>query len=201
VPALAAQLAHQDGILEVWFHDTALTEMVAYSYQIRLVLLNPLFGEVKEVKDAKDADRLQLATPWSEWSDPVRVKRPTEFLLTGAMPGRSVYVKVFTQIWGQAREKMYAIHPGDPIGRKEEEVIWTLRGEEKKVTVDYGTGAVAVDIGQRKVRIPNSSIDKPTAELLYLDADGKLRSRTLFEDERKLRKLRPPSPAPMVAPP
>lgn len=199
VPPLAEQLSHEDGILEVWFHDTALTEMVTYSYQIRLVLLNPLFGQVKDVKKAGDADQLQLMTPWSKWSEPVKVKRPTEFLLAGAMPGDSVYVKVITQKWGQSVEHPFTIRPGDPIGAEAEKPLVPPDAEEEKnVKVDFSTGAVAVAVGERRVRVPNSGFVKSTPELLYLDADGNLRSRTLLEDERKLRRLRTAAAAVVV---
>jgi len=200
VAPLADQLSHDKGILEAWFHDTTLTVMETYSYQVRLVLFNPLFGMVKEVKKEQDANELALLTGWSEWSEPVKVKQPTDFWLVGAGLGDSVYVRVSTERWGHRVERPFTIRRGDPIGQEVVMKLRRLTGGEEDTPVSFKTGAVAVDFNfSRKVRVPNSSIVNTTVELLYLDADGQLRSRTLFEDQRKRREPALPALRPEVA--
>jgi len=185
VPDLEAQLNHPQGILEIWAHDTALDEAVEYSYRVRLVLLNPLFGKLKGVEKPADANKLQLTTPWSEWSEPVLVKRAAQFFLTGTNPQQEmVAVRVYTQKWGQVVAENFNVRRGEPIGRKVTKRLETFGGELRETEVNFETGAVAVDFDfARRVRVPNSSIVRSTTEMVYLDAEGRLRSRTLFADQ------------------
>jgi hypothetical protein len=102
------------------------------------------------------------------------------------MPPDSVYVTVSTVRWGHLLDKKFTVRRGDPIGAEVEMTLERPSGKREKTKVDFKTGAVAVDFEfNRKIRVPNSTIVNTTTELLYLDAEGTLRCRTLFEDQRK----------------
>ncbi len=191
VPSLEEQLRNPAGILEVWFHDqTGLEEGLSYSYSFRLVVVNPVVGRFNLVKDKKDAEVVTLSTPWSDWSEPVPVKRPTEFFLVGHAPQiGTVEIDVFTQRWGQRVKSRFTVAAGEPIGADVPvELVRLDTGKPEKITVSFKTGAVAVDFDfNRKQRIPGTSFYRTTTEMLYLDARGDLRTRTEFEDKNSPR--------------
>ena len=186
VPSLQEQLSHAKGILEVWVHDTDLTEGRTYAYRVRLVLYNPLFGQFRVVpKDKQDqAKQVAVKTPWSAWSEPVAVKRGTEFFLTGRFLNQGGNVKVFTHKWGQWVEQSFRVEPGDPIGRVVSKKLRRLdTGLVETTEVDFRTGAIAVDFEfDRKKIVGKAGFTRETMVMLYQDADGKLRSRVDYED-------------------
>jgi len=185
VPDFSEQLAHEEGILELWFHDTSLSEGSTYSYRVRLVLLNPLFGWFAAAADEADAKKLKLPTPWSEWSDPITVSRPTEFFLVGQFAAwEQVYVDVFTLKWGQRIKERFSIRRGEPIGGVVKKELLGWSDELRLTEVDFTTGAIAVDFDFNK-RLParGPGFSNVTTEMLYLDAEGKLSVRTEAEDK------------------
>lgn len=189
VPTFQQQLDNPAGIVEVWFHDTRLDECVTYSYRVRLVVINPLLGLYGVVGDKADAEKVKLSTAWSAWSDPVTVERPTEFFVAEAGGGGMVPVDVFTMKWGQRVKQNFTIRQGEPIGGKATVKLWKLGEQESvDVEVDFATGAIAVDLAFGKKRpVPNSVIASSTTELLYLDVDGQLRTRTALADRESAR--------------
>jgi hypothetical protein len=184
---LAQQIEHPDGIMEVWFHDTGnLVEGQSYRYRYRVVLLNPLALRFRDVANEADAKVLTLTTEWSPWSDAQTVHRPTRFFVVGHSPQTQIVgVEVFTQKWGQRVHWRFNVARGEPIGSSVTMDMLPLVGEKvEAVSVDFSTGAVAVDFDfEKRVRRPNTQVELPTAEMLYLDADGRLRTRTQSEDE------------------
>ncbi len=189
MPTFQQQLDDPAGIVEVWFHDTKLRECVTYSYRVRLVMINPLFGLFGVVADKTDAAAVTLATAWSVWSEPVTVKRPTEFFVAEAGGGGMVPVDVFTMKWGQRVKQNFTVRQGEPIGGKATVKLWKLGEQELvDVEVDFATGAIAVDLAFGKKRpVPNSVIASSTTELLYLNVDGQLRTRTALADRESER--------------
>ncbi len=191
IPTFQEQLDNPAGILEVWFHDTGLTEGMVYSYRLRLVLVNPLLGRFKDVADKADAVVQTLKTPWSDWSESVEVKRPTEFFLVGsASHNKTVVVEVFTQRWGQRVSERFPVGRGEPIGGNvTKELLRLGTGEPVKTVVSFKTGAIAVSFNfQKRHRVPGTDFFRTTTtEMLYLDAGEKLRTRTQFADESSQR--------------
>ncbi len=193
IPTLQEQLDNPAGILEVWFHDTNLTEGMTYRYQLRLVLINPLLGRFKDVANKDDAKIKFVRTPWSQWSEPVSVKRPTEFFLVGSAPQMgTVTLEVFTQQWGQWISHSFRIGQGEPIGEEvRKELLRLGGGEQEETLVNFKTGAIAVSFNfKKKQRIPGTNFFRTTTELLYLDADGKLRTRTQDDSSQRYKDLR-----------
>jgi len=181
------------GILEVWFHDTNLKEGMTYSYQLRLVLVNPLLGRFQDVANKDDAKVKFVRTPWSQWSDPVSVKRPTEFFLVGSAPPMgTVTVEVFTQQWGQWVSHRFRIGQGQPIGEEVRKKLLRLDGDDQKETlVNFKTGAITVSFNfKKRQQIPGTDFFRTTTELLYLDARGKLRTRTQDDLLQRCKELR-----------
>ncbi len=194
VPSLTDQLSSAQGILELWFHDTGLQEGMTYSYRVRLVVVNPLFGHPRDVKDEADAKKLKLALNWSKWSEPVTAKRPTEFFLTGAFRGgQEVYAEIFTKKGVQTVKKQFSLRRGEPIGAPVKMDVMNLTGQIENVEVDFTTGAVAVDFDfDKKIPNPKTGMSQTTIEVLYLDENGQLRCKTMADDKdsKRLDELR-----------
>jgi len=190
VPSLAEQLSSEEGILELWFHDTALSEGVTYSYRVRLVLLNPLFERFEEVAKRVEAETVTLLTPWSEWSEPVTAKYPTEFYVVGDFPAKQeVYVEVFTLKWGQRIQHRFNVRRGEPIGAEVKKELLAWNGQFQTANVDFHTRAIVVDLDfTKKVRQPKTNTTRDTTEMLYLGAEGKLGTRTVLEDQASERR-------------
>lgn len=191
IPTLQEQLDNPAGIIEAWFHDTGLTEGMTYSYSFRLVLINPLLGRFKDVANKDDAGVQTLKTPWSDWSKSVKVERPAEFFLVGsAQQMGTVEVEVFTQRWGQRVNHRFRVGLGEPIGGDvNKDMLQLGDGKPTSTVVSFRTGDIAVSFDfEKKHRVPGTDFFRTTTtELLYLDADGKLRTRTRFADESSSR--------------
>ncbi len=190
IPLLEKQLSNPAGIVEVWFHDTNLEEGMTYSYRLRVVLVNPLLGWSSDVIDKDEAKVIALKTPWSDWSGQVDVRRPTEFFVVGyAKQMKTVEIEVFTQQWGQRIKHRFKIHKGEPIGGDvAKELVQLDSGEVQSKVVSFKTGAIAVDFDfGKKVRVKGMNYSPSTMELLYLDAQGKLCTRTEIEDMKSPR--------------
>jgi hypothetical protein len=198
VPSLSAQMA--GGTILVWFHDHSLVGGRAYRYRLRLVLLNPLLMRTGDVKKGheEDARKPTMATPWSPWSDAVRVAQAHRFFVTGAAANLgNVRVSVFSRKLGQRVTSSFNIRPGEPIGGTEElSVVNPITGQVEKKQTDFSTGAVAVELDfGKEVPIRGGAVRAArtkTVEMLYLDAEGRLQSRLRSIDEvsSEYRKLR-----------
>jgi hypothetical protein len=176
VPTLRVQL--DAGKMEIWFHDMAgLKDGGTYSYRLRVAMYNPLFGQACAAPDA--IRMLSLVSPWSQWSQPVMVESPTRFFLAGAFPNDYVVVRVETLRNGRRVSQDFKVRRGDPIGG-----VTKIEVDKQPVTVDFSTGATAVDLDfQRRLRLGGMAAGT-TIELLYMDAAGKLRSRLLAEEPK-----------------
>jgi hypothetical protein len=182
VPPLREQ---QDvGKVLVWFHDTVLEEMKVYRYRVQLELVNPLLTWVDQTRTPEDAKTATIKTPWSGWSKEVSVPKSTAFFLTGADPHRGeARVTVFTRSLGEPVRGEFYVKPGDPIGKeKQMEVMNPVEGMATPQTVNFFTGAIAVDFDfDKSVVIYN--LRRSTVEMFYLDEKGILKSRIHSADE------------------
>jgi hypothetical protein len=178
------------------FHDNTLKVGVPYRYRVRVVFANPLQTQDAVQNRALDSFPKEIVSGWSEWSDPVVVQNPTQFFLTPrkALEGGRPQVTVFTQKMGQVVYKAFDVEPGGPIGGVEK-VLVAMAGNTP-VAVDFSTGCVVVIFEDRK--IPGRGLgggpapETTTPAMLYLDAKGRLRWRTLAEDQNsaEYKKLR-----------
>jgi len=184
VPALRRQLEHPEGILEVWAHDVGLTVGREFQYRIRLAVLNPLFGQFQDVTQKADAELLTLMTPWSGWSPPASAARPTRFFVVGGAEQQGiVMVQAFSEKWAQPVTTSFRVLRGEPIRATVTKTVRRPDGQTEQAPVDFDTGALAVDFNfRRRHRLANTDIVLTTTELLYLDAEGALRTRTEAAD-------------------
>ena len=189
VPDFQAQL--DKGVVLVWIHDTQVLTKKAYRYRIRLKLLNPLLRHEDDIpaECRSDAMTTAIRTPWSQWSDVVRVPKVTEFFLTGSIPPvrgaieGKVRVKVFTRSLGHRVEHTFTLTKGQAIGGIVRKAIpnpkWapgqpdSNEKQELFKMVDFSTGAILVDIDFSKT-VLFKGISKPTVQMIYMDDAGKL---------------------------
>jgi hypothetical protein len=188
------QIQFGPGEVAVWFHDEATMALGGtYRYRVRLRLINPLltYEDAVPSKRKTDAAVLYVETPFSEWSQPAKIRRQVEFFLTGAseMTGQMA-VTVYVHKWGQTVSKRFRVVPGEPIGGK---TTVNLRdplgpkGSKRSAEVDFRTGAVAVkfEFGKKMIR---RGIPVRTNEMVYQDKDGQLRARVQTFDDSNPRK-------------
>jgi len=210
VPTMRQQLENVAGIVEVWFHDMGLATGTEYRYRVRLRVYNPLLGFTQDAATADAAKVATLDTPWSPWSEAAKVPRLTEFFVMSAFapPGGDpfVNVEVFTRRWGRVVHDTFKVHMGEAIGGVREHDVMPPGGAgvATKTNISFATGAVVVDFdAKRKIRLPNAPFDTTTTEVVYLDAEGALRTRLSAFDKASPRHaalsdrakgIRPPGP-------
>ncbi len=182
LPSLEQQRAA--GTVLIVVHDTGLESMKYYQYSIQVELVNPLLTYEKELAENQQPDALvtSVSSPRSEWSEAVFIPTATEFFLVGSARDRQVTVRVFAQSLGQRVSTTFEVVAGRAIGWDRSVTVNDPRtGETIDRKVNFGTGSVAVNVEyDRKVYV--EGIRNFAAELLYLDAKGRLRTRDLITD-------------------
>jgi len=197
-PAVApAAAAANAGVPEVktgivFFDDSAMTVGTRFRYRIQLVVINPLLTNDDAVAEDKVADARKkfVTSPPSEWSDPVSVGREVHFFVTGANVMTSkMSVTVYARKWGQWVKKKFDVQRGEPIGGVQKVALVDPMGQGRKsVDVDFSTGAIALRLDFKKSLL-RPGFTTNTQEMLYLDSEGKLRSRLkTWDDDSPLRK-------------
>jgi len=165
----------QLGKVLVWLHDSSLQPGRTYRYRMRLKFINPLLTYANSVVQEQDARQPYVYSPYSQWSDPVRVPRVTEFFVTG-QSNNAVRVAIFTRHYGQEVMDQFTVLPGQPIGAvKAMTLTHPVNGTSDSVSVDFDTQAIAVGADFNKPN-PGSTSGRPAVELLYLDEQGLLRT-------------------------
>ncbi len=173
VPPLIEQM--RNGKVCVWFHDDSLHSLKVYRYRLAVKFLNPLLGFENVATERAFSASPAVVSKFSEWSEPVEAPLPTEFFLTGAVrrQGR-VTVTVFTRSTGQQVKKQFVVVPGQTIGEVTEvQLTNPIDGRVEKVPVNFATGAIAVEITYGRV----DALGRRTAEMLYLDEKGRLKTK------------------------
>ena len=180
----------------IWVHDADLGSVeggAIYAYRLRVLLYNRYAAAPGELKEPRDAERIFLRGPWSEPSDPVGIPRDTRFFLAaGSARSRDgVKVHIFKWFEGDWVEHKQTVSVGEPIGGEHRVRILLEDGTWDRPIVDFGTGAVVVDIDyDRSVRAQRTSRRDGSIEfevtdtiaLVYADAEGNLHERLLELD-------------------
>jgi len=180
----------QTGI--AFFDDSTMTVGTSFRYRIQLVVINPMLTYDEAVAEDKVAEARKkfVTSPPSEWSDPVSVGREVHFFVTGAnvMTSR-MSVTVYARKWGQWVKKKFDVQRGEPIGGVEKvTLVDPMDQSRKSVDVDFSTGAIALRLDFKKSLL-RPGFTTNTQEMLYLDSEGKLRSRLkTWDDDSPLRK-------------
>jgi hypothetical protein len=185
-PAPAAQA----GEVAVWFHDdTGLAPGTVYRFRTQLALVNPILTYPQAgVRNGEAEAKVKfILSKFGEPSEPTSVTRPVHFFLSGASATNGkMTVTVYVRTWGQWVGKTFQVRPGEMIGGGRKVSIrdpLSEQGAKKAVEVDFTTGAVAIRLDFNKA-LQVQAMRVKTAELVYLDKDGKVSSRILSLDER-----------------
>ena len=167
------------GAVLLWFHCRSLSGARSYRFRCRLKLLNPLRLDTYAEKKTTLPEEFYVYSPYSPWSDAAVAPRTTEFFLrSGGEMLRKASVEVFTRRMGQWVKQRFPVVQGQMIGQEHEaELLDPFKYVTTKGPVDFGTGAVVVDIDFRK-QIPAKSGTgtRTTTEMVYQDEAGRLQS-------------------------
>jgi len=178
----------------IWAHDENVSGGQAYAYRYRLQLVNPLLASPLDVakESVTEATIPLLVSPWSPWSEPVAVPTATEFYVASVSGRRGVRVLIYTEAMGEQVESGFLVRNGEPIGDvRELNLANPISGQQEMIDVDFNTGAVAVAQGSQKGLLIRGAFVKRAEQVIYLDAQGELRSRLDSVDAER-RKVRQP---------
>jgi len=146
-----------DDPIQIWAHDIDVQPGAVYRYRFVVRMYNPFFARKRQLVEEQGplADEIAIDTMVSEWTSPVEVTPQVAFFVSRAAPGEgslglgSAQIEVFRLFEGRWRREVFAVGPGDRIGR----VVEPARGREGEPTIDFTTEWFVVDI-----------IDDPTGE-------------------------------------
>lgn len=148
------ELAKMQQPLLFWAHDDTVEPGETYRYRVRLGVFNPIAGTdwVREQDEGTKNDVIL----WSEFSKEtgtVEIPRRLYFFpLKTRGNAKTVDVKVARYVWGYWYGWTFPVQQGEVIGRVRENKQVKDETEEDKEditvpeTIDYGTGAVLVDV-------------------------------------------------------
>ena len=199
----------------VWAHDTTARAGEVYDYRISVQVFNPTFARRMSLPEHQRslANKLTLASDYSQWSDPIRVDRPTRFFIRSATGARDD-AKGGALGLGVARLDLYRFHdglwhqasqivqPGDPIGIMAELAMpqpetsgpsgsGSTQGtpEAAPITINYATGWYVMDIITDTLSTANALTNRPGGLVLIGDVTGGGMSqvRSAAEDASKPR--------------
>lgn len=102
--------------------------------------------------------------------------RPIRFFLVNKVTEGQMKVAVFAHALGAWVRRDYTVTQGDPIGRVEpqQKVMNPVVGREQETSVDFTTGAVALDFSETAVVGPTAKTSN-WAQMIYLADDGQLK--------------------------
>jgi len=180
VPAAPARAGH----MQVWFHDeTTPKPGVPARYRVKLVFVSPLLTYKEAVANKDEAAVKTVSTKFSKWSDPSSATRDVQFFVTGsAVTTGQVSVTIFARKWGQVVSSTFRVTPGEMIGGRELVQVRNPQGGTSKVEVDFSTGAIPLRLEFAKT-LMRRGMQVKTAEMVYMDKDGAVRTRVKALDE------------------
>jgi hypothetical protein len=180
------------GVWLAWFHTNQVEFNREYRCRMRLTFVNPLLTYPQEVdaEHKEDANVPTVQTPWSPWSDPVRVEQLREFYITGDNPSlNSVTVTIFTTSLGQpVMQRFSGIKPGTVIGEMAKVDVYnpkTQAVEEREV--DFTTGAIAMDFDFENRVESASGIERRDTAMVFYNYDGQINRRSMYSDSKDTR--------------
>jgi len=205
--------------LAFWAHDDTVEPGKSYRYRIRLGVFNPIAGtEQVSESDKHFCDNVILWSDFSDVTEIVEIPGMLYFFPRDVQEAaKIVTVKVCRYVLGYWYSKSFAVKQGEVIGK-----VVEYEGEEGKAgekeedvvlpeTIDYGTGAVLVDVrrvndwlagGGRELRarvysdmlysFDGDSIEHIPIELSYWPTEMQNKFREIERYEKKPKKaLRP----------
>lgn len=168
----------------VWAHDLTAQPGRTYRYRIQIELLNEYAGLPRDLAEPRDAEKVLLASDWSDWSDPVTVRPDTYFFVQSIN-------KEGTD--GQAIVDLYKWSDGEwkSVSRRKFDIGQQIACEDRKAGhIDTQMTVVDIDMAaKRAIRTKprrDGSFDIETKDglpvLLIADSDGQIWERNTLDD-------------------
>jgi hypothetical protein len=176
IPPLRTQMVR--GKLLVVAHDTSLEPRKEYRWRMQVVLVNPLlsYDGVNEARHRADARERFVESSQSPPSPIVSVPEEKHIFLVGQFGTQKVgRVMVYMRRLGRVFGRGFSVREGDAIGGAADVVTNNPRtGEQVRLTLDFNTGAVVLELDFDK-QVIRSNIPRTTVEMLYANDEGRLR--------------------------
>ncbi len=171
----AAKSLFENPSIRVWSHDITAEPGSTYRYRLAVGLYNPFFGRESRLAESQQnlASSARVLSPWTDWSEPVRVNPPQQFFaVTGiyneSVEDRSASFEVYSFTRGQHRVMTVTVRPGEPIGEKRTFPPAETGGESQEV--DFFTGATLLDV----VQLDGGSALNQRVQILVAMPDGSI---------------------------
>jgi len=147
------------GTMRLWAHDLGVRPGATYEYRVRVHIPNPLYGNGPNLaEDVQDlASEPTMASPWSEWSSPVRVESDAYLFIASAVRGGAlggeatreiVTAELYSFFYGYWRRHVARLSPGDAVtGRLDlsELSLPEFEVEEREEGARYVAGRSTMD--------------------------------------------------------
>jgi hypothetical protein len=142
--------------IQCWAHDDTVEPGHTYRYRVAYVIKNPVYGMGQFCKDPKLAEKFDLQSKFSEWSDKVEMLSTISFWVEAgpSKEAKEVSFQVFRWQSGDTKTLKVKAAPGDMVGKVDN-------------NIDFGTGWTMVDL----------TWDQNKWYVLLMDKDGELHRR------------------------
>lgn len=188
-----------DGELWVWGFDLDVSPGESYDYRVSIEVANPLYARKLSLPEPQRslADAVSIQSATSDWSDPIRVERPTRLYSVRAYPSGTTTDSPFGaatfEVWrfmdGRWWRKRVTVTPGSKIGG-----LVAMKDDGSDRDVDFSTGYLLVDIIPRASAAADDLKFGTGADLVIGrlgPGDEGLLSLDLVADRKKVRPMLP----------
>lgn len=175
-----------DNRISIWTHDVTVVPGATYRYRLRPAVLNPLYQRREPIAKQREqqANKLSWVAEFPEnddsvWSRPITIANESRFYFVKSTRPNGVVAEVFRVFGGAWRSQEFTVAPGDTIGG----TVNVKVGSETQ-SVNFGVGAVVVDIEYPSSALGGNSGGANTTRVLYVDlATNELRTRVIEIDK------------------
>jgi hypothetical protein len=176
LPDFSTQLTRKR--LLMWAHQTNLDFETEYRVRYRMVMFSPLLTVDDAVEEPEMAKVQLLKSPWSDYSEPVSIKRDVKFYVTGFSPvgNKAVTLSVFVKKFGNwVKADFDKLTPGQMIGAETMAKVFNpLTGMKEPMVVDFRTGATLLELLTRQTYYRKGRKYTDGVAVVIETADGRL---------------------------
>ncbi len=194
LPDFSTQLTRRR--LLMWAHQAKLAFGTEYRVRYRMVFFSPLLTVDEAVEKPEMAKVQLLKSPWSDWSDPVRIDREVKYYVTGFSPvgNKAVTLTVFARKFGSwVKADFEKLTPGRMIGGEAQaQVLNPISGMKEPMLVDFRTGATLMELLTKQKYYRDGREYSDGVAVVIETADGKLirRVKNVDSDDPEYIELR-----------